>query len=256
MSVRIQRTDGILRRGAIGALLALCLGGAAAAQHNTPLVPVKPPSPDPQNISGVWYRLGAANPVVDSPVPANEKGLALENQRVAMDKAGTPIASPGTQCQPEGLPIAIFTPYPFQIIQTPGRITIIQEGHRSIRRIWMDRKLPANPESVPVSFMGYSVGHWEGDTLVVETIRMREGWAHQIGWPFSPKAKVTEHFRKIDKGMRLAITASLDDPTYYTKPWKTEGVVEWRPDEAPVEYVCEEGEMIEPGWTWPNTDRP
>ena len=119
---------------------------------------------------------------------------------------------------PPGVPRMMYTPYPTEIFQMPDRILFIYEGGAHVWRIiWMDgRKQPVDPNP---DYLGYSVGHWEGDTLVVDTIGMNDRtWLDAAGHPHGEKLHVTERYTRPDSNT-LRLEATIDDPEYYTKPW-------------------------------------
>jgi hypothetical protein len=127
---------------------------------------------------------------------------------------------------------------PMLVVQTPGRMAIIVESDHDVQRIYMDEKQPA--KLAPTS-MGHSVGHWEGDTLVVETTGLRpDGWIDDTGTPASDALRVTERFRKIENGAFLENLITIDDPKMYAHPWNTRMLYKWRSDMRMVEYICEE----------------
>ncbi len=126
-----------------------------------------------------------------------------------------------------------------KIIQTPAEIVILYED-LAYRQIFMDgRELPKDPNP---SFMGYSVGHWDGDTLVVESSGFKDStWLDMGGHPHTEALKMTERFHRRDLGhMELSIT--LDDPKAYAKPWTVSGEINMIPDTELLESVCAENE--------------
>jgi len=157
---------------------------------------------------------------------------AIFKARVADYSRGAPL----THCLPLG-PADIFTPY--RIVQSPTVISVLFASGR-YREIFMDgRPLPNDPNP---TWQGYSIGHWEGDTLVVETTGFNDrGWLDQLGHPHSESLRVTERFQRIDFGhMRLQVT--LEDPQTFTKPLSISLTVNYSADNSTLEYVCEEGE--------------
>ena len=130
-------------------------------------------------------------------------------------------------------------PQPRKIIQTPKMILIEYEANYGLRHIYIDgRKLPAQGEPQPWWY-GYSVGHWEGDTLVVETNNLRgaeegpyDGWLDVNGSPYSGEAKFIERFRRPTYD-HLQIDVTLEDPKAYTKPWTVRIDQRFLADEEP-----------------------
>jgi hypothetical protein len=142
-------------------------------------------------------------------------------------------------CLPPGVPRMMYTPYPTEIFQMPDRILFIYEGGAHVwRLIWMDgRQQPKDPNP---DYLGYSVGHWEGDTLVVDTIGMNDRtWLDAAGHGHGEKLHVTEKFTRPDSNT-LRLEATIDDPDYYTKPWSVVTTARWAPGQELMEYICQE----------------
>ena len=145
--------------------------------------------------------------------------------------------NPDAHCLPLGIAQMNAHPYPRKIIQTPTEVALIYEGSgTTIREVYLDgRALPKDPEPW---FNGYSVGHWEGDTLVVETTGlMDEGWLDVRGSPITNTGKITERFRRVKYG-DLELEEIIDDPTVYTKRFSAK--LHWRlsADTQLIEFVC------------------
>jgi uncharacterized protein (TIGR03435 family) len=129
---------------------------------------------------------------------------------------------PTSRCFPPGVPLMQAVPAPFKIVQTPGLVVILYEGWTIYRQIFTDgRGLPKDPNP---SWMGYSVGSWNGDTLVVETAGLNDkSWLDLTGHPHSEALHVVERFGRSDLG-RMEIQITIGDPSAYRKPWTvTEG---------------------------------
>ncbi len=121
-------------------------------------------------------------------------------------------------CDPLGYPRNLWAnDRPFEMIQTPGKIVQLFEWGHTSREIWTDgRKLPEDPDP---RWYGWAVGHWEGDTLVVDSTGYDERtWLDNLGYPHSEGMHLQERFHHPD-AMTLEITMTLDDPKAYTKPW-------------------------------------
>jgi hypothetical protein len=117
-------------------------------------------------------------------------------------------------------------------------VLILYEAFATFRQIFTDgRSLPPDPNP---SWMGYSVGHWEGETLVVDTAGFNDkSWIDTGGRPHSEALHVTERYRRRDFG-HLEIQITIDDPKAYTKPWTVTEVLHLLPDTELLEYVCNE----------------
>jgi hypothetical protein len=126
-----------------------------------------------------------------------------------------------------------------KFIQTPGVIAMLIED-LSYRQIFLDgRELPKDPEP---SFMGYSVGHWDGDTLVVESTGFKDRrWLDMAGHPHTEALRITERFHRRDFG-HMEIAETIDDPNVFNKPFTITIKAEIVPDTEILEYVCAENE--------------
>jgi hypothetical protein len=147
---------------------------------------------------------------------------------------------PQAYCVLSGVPREHVVPYPFKILNTNGMIVILYEALHSYRQIFMDgRKLPKDPNP---TWMGYSVGHWEGDTLVVESSGfVNNEWLDNGGHPGTEAMHLTERFRRPDFG-HIDLQLTIDDPKAYTKPWTVKLQFTAVPDSELIEYVCSENE--------------
>jgi len=145
-----------------------------------------------------------------------------------------------TRCLPSGLPVAESAPEPHKIIQMPGLIVVLYEADMSFRQIYTDgRKLPVDPQP---TWLGYSVGKWEGDTLVVDVNGFNDkSWLDAAGHPHSEDMRLTERFRRTDFG-HMEIQITIDDPKNYTKPFTIKSRQFLRPDTDLLEFFCLENE--------------
>ena len=202
------------------------------AEGPTPKLP--PPDPnvkfDPHDFSGVYetnhsgtrgYRGMTTEENIPPRTPWAEQVFRSRlTGRPTREKAGVPPAlgnDPIMQCNPYGFPRILFYTNPVEFFHTPNRILMFFEWQRVTREIWMDgRELPKDPDS---RWLGYSVGHWEGDTLVVDTIGFDDrAWLDQYGNVCSSDMKFQERWRRVDRDT-LEVQYRLDDPKSYTKPW-------------------------------------
>jgi len=166
--------------------------------------------------------------------PLRPEAVAIVNHR-----RQNPQESPFTQCLPGGIPATLLV-QTFKIIQTPQEIVMLPEVLNPPRQIHTDgRPLPKDPDS---RYMGYSIGRWEGDTLVVETVGVNVRTSLDIaGHPRSESMHITERYRRRDVGhMDLEIT--FNDPKYYTRPFSIKTGLTLLPDTDLFEYVCAENE--------------
>ena len=127
-----------------------------------------------------------------------------------------------------------------KIIHTPDSLAILDEYMLQYRQIFLDgRRLPTNPEP---AFKGYSVGKWEGDTLVVETTGFRDdGWLDSMGHPLTDQGRTIERIRRVNFG-HLEVEVTVNDPKAYTQPWTTKINLSLVPNTELLEYVCNENE--------------
>jgi hypothetical protein len=150
-------------------------------------------------------------------------------------------ALPSTHCLPLGIPLATNVSEFSKILQTPGLIMVMLELNGGMtRQIYTDgRKLPVDPTP---TWLGYSVGKWEGDTLVVDTIGLNDrGWLDGFGHPRSEQMHITERYRRRDFG-HMDLEFTFDDPKYYTRPFTLKAALRLLADSDVIEYVCGENE--------------
>jgi hypothetical protein len=186
-----------------------------------------------QAASPKWLRslAGDLNPET---LPFQTAGRALFDQRKNGSQAKY---EPDANCLPQGVPKINATPVPFKLVQTPGFVVILYEAFNLWRQVFLDgRELVKDPNP---TWLGYSVGRYEGDTLVVETAGFNgKVWLDQVGLPQTDAGRVTERFRRRDFG-HLEITVTIDDPKAYTRPWTVREEPRLLPDTELLEAVCE-----------------
>jgi len=148
--------------------------------------------------------------------------------------------NPDARCLPLGPLQMLAHPLPKKIMQSRGLLVILHERNMEFRQIFTDgRRLPEDPQP---SWYGYSSGRWEGDTLVVQTVGLRDGlWADFYGSPLSDQAKMTERFRRPTYGT-LEIQVTIDDAKAYTRPWTVAVNQHIGLDTDLLEYACLENE--------------
>jgi hypothetical protein len=150
---------------------------------------------------------------------------------------------PEGYCLPPGGPRLMATPYPAEIIQLPEqkRIIMIFEGATHIwREIFMDGRAHPTGDALNPTYLGHSVGHWEGDTLVVDVVGFNEAtWLDYFGHPHTDQLHVVERFSRPSK-QTLHYEALIDDPGAYTKPFKVAWDIPWRANAELSEYICQE----------------
>jgi hypothetical protein len=172
---------------------------------------------------------------VEGEVPLQPWAKALFDER----KTGSHSREdPDANCLPQGVPKIDAVAYPWKMIRTPGSIVIIYEAFNLWRQIFMDGR-QVSPDANP-TWQGYSVGHWDGDTLVVDTRGFNgRAWLDQLGRPTTEALHVTERFRRRDLG-HMDIDVTIDDPKAYTHPFSLTEHVFLRPDTDLLEFICNE----------------
>jgi hypothetical protein len=201
------------------------------------------------DFSGVWiaedqkYFMNLATGLKREDVALQPWAAELQKQRVDRDHADDPLA----KCLPHGVPrINTNGLFPFKIIQTPGLVVILYEQMYLFRQVFMDGRKVANDANP--SWLGYSTGQWDGDTLVVETSGFNDKtWLDTaMGHPATEALHVTERFRRTDFG-HLELQATIDDPKAYTKPWTTTTQkMHLLLDTDILEFICNENEKDAP----------
>jgi hypothetical protein len=151
-----------------------------------------------------------------------------------------PASLPSTSCLPIGVPLDTMLSEVSKVVQTPGLIVIMLENDSAFRQIYMDgRGLPADPSP---SWFGYSVGKWDGDTLVVNTIGFNDkSWLDVMGHPHSEAMRLTERYRRRDCG-HMDVETTIDDPKMYKRPFTVKVTHELLADSDILEYICAENE--------------
>jgi len=147
--------------------------------------------------------------------------------------------NPDAHCLPMGVMQMTSHPFPKKIIQTPTQMILIYEGSgTTVREVFLDGRALPKAEDVEPWWNGYSVGRWEGDTLVVQTTGfMDDGWLDVRGSPFTSAGRMTERFRRPTYGS-LVIDVTIDDPKAYTKPFTATINNHLLPDTQLIEFVC------------------
>lgn len=223
-------------------------GVVTARGQTTRSVIVEPPTtafpPDPNAPPlATFFDIGANIP---GGLPFTPWAAELKKSRMATDNRDNPDAN----CLPMGITQFHMQPQPRKIVQTPSLIVILYEANYGLRYIYTDgRRLPAQGEPQPWWY-GYSVGRWDGDTLIVETNNLRgaetgpfDGWLDVRGSPYSDQARFTERFRRPVFG-KLEIDVTVEDAKSYTKPFTVRINQRFVADEEPIEFVCNENQQF------------
>jgi hypothetical protein len=193
------------------------------------------------DLSGFWvpteavkHLLNLAADLKPGEVPLQPWADAVYKERI--DNNGKD--HPGARCWPSGIPEKNNIPDGLKVVQTPDLIIFLHESRTIYRQIFTDgRPLPRDAQP---TWMGYSVGRWERDTLVVDTIGQNgRTWLDMRGLPATEALHVTERFSRPTIG-HIDIDVTIDDPKAYTKPWNVKLSWSLLPDAEPIESICEE----------------
>ena len=199
----------------------------------------------PADLTGVWLE---KDPLVSfSPKEPPFQKWAEQKYKAAKPGYG-PHASansqdPILQCYPPGVPRILMIPFPMQIVQIPGQVMMVFEYDHFVRFIDLERR--QHPKDLNPTWMGDSIGHWEGDTLVVDTVGLNDRtWLDQVGHPHSDALHLVERIRRTDHDT-LVDDITFDDPKAYLKPWNGQQVFALRRGWHLLEYICEDN-MADP----------
>jgi hypothetical protein len=196
------------------------------------------------------YRIGdVSNP--------NLKQWARDAMKKDNDEVlGGKIAyTPGQSCHPQGLPAFTLAQGPINIIQTPNKVTIIEESSQMVRHVYLNEQHPAD---VKPSWLGHSIGWYEGDTLVVDTVGLNtKTFVDAFRTPHTEKLHVVERWRIIQGGHLLQVRIKVEDPDTFEQPW--ESYVDYRrAQDAFEEIICQEGnfQLFGDDYGIPQDERP
>ncbi len=215
-------------------------GGGVSLEPSQMPVPIDPDGPP----IAAFFEAGQN---MDGGLPYTPWAKEIRDRRFALSARENPDAL----CLPMGFLQFHQQPQPRMIIQTDKMILIEYEANYGIRHIYLDgRALPPQGEPQPWWY-GYSVGHWDGDDLVVETNNLRgadedspaDGWLDVNGSPHTRDAKITERFRRPTFG-HLQIDFTIDDPKAYTRPWTVRVDQRLLPDQELIEFICNENQQF------------
>jgi hypothetical protein len=232
--------------------------------HPTPGIPTPRAADGKPDLSGLWQTESAPPELLERLIPGSTNGAGEEplsqyfinifSDFKPEEEPLLPAAavlfrqraqnfskeSPLPHCLPEGMPLVEMAPAPYKIIQTPGLTAMLYERDTTFRQVFTDgRKLPDDPQP---SWLGYSAGKWDGDSLVVDSVGFNDrGWLDARGHTHSEALRLTERFHRLDFGhMELRLT--IDDPKTYTKPFTINLKQRLLPDTDLLESFCAENE--------------
>jgi hypothetical protein len=197
--------------------------------HATPSGPTPRTRDGKPDLTGVWYAQRPVDPGKPEPLPWAEK---LYQESVANNNKD----APGAHCLTRGITAAGVL-FPYELVQTPARLVMIFEDDvPSHRTVYLDGR--GHPKDPNPSWMGHSIGHWEGDTLVVDTVGFNDQtWLDNVGHRHTEMLHVLERMRRPDLG-HLEIEFTIEDPGAYAKPWIIKRVADLDTHDEIGEYVC------------------
>ena len=206
------------------------------------------PNADPRDLQGTWYnnqplQFRVQKDIYNAPLPYTMKGAGILARRVKSMQDGKPFINASAICRPPGPQWQRDLNFPFMIAQGQDYIEFIFEEYHGRWNISLDpQKMPLPTEK---QYMGRSVGHWEGNTLVVETTDFKQAlWLDVDGTPLSANGKLIQRIRKVNDGGHvpyLEVNTTVVDPENYTRPWTIARSFGWIPHQAVfAEYNCEE----------------
>jgi hypothetical protein len=231
----------MVSKGLVGFVLALSVatavcGQTAPASAGKTSAPAAAKTSAPAagkavDISGIWGPAFVQSLSEDTPLlPAAQKQYSSTK----------PEDDPLGKCMPPGIPRLMNLLFPFEVLQTPKVVYFLMEYGQHTRRIFIDGKHPADLDP---TWHGHSIGHWEGRTLVVDTIGFNEDtWLDMRGHPHSDALHVIERYTLPDDGQSLKQEVTIDDPKMYSKPWQTVSTTHKRAPTSEIhEFICVPG---------------
>lgn len=238
---------------AIAAALSFSVGAFAQNTGPTHTQPAETPSQNGGtngDLSGVWnassglYQFAAFSQ--DEP-PMTPWGKAqYDMARPSQGPHGVKLTETNDKvykCTPPGMPYIYIQLFPMQIVQTPKEVIEIFEYDHIVRHIYVDGR--PHPANFKPTYNGHSIGHWEGDTLVVDTIGLNgKNWLDRVGHPESAQMHILERIRRMDE-KSLQVDLTFDDPKSYTKPWDAHIGFRLHPDWQILEHICEDNLAFE-----------
>ncbi len=193
----------------------------------------------PSGVEGVPGGIAVNIPHLDPTAPQMKSPYKEESARMLQASArGEELSSKEALCFPPGMPKMMVMVYGLEILQTPNIIAMSSEWQAATRRIWMDAKAHPPEDELEDTYTGHSIGHWDGDTLVVDTVGVRADVSYFYGMSLAHgKTHVIERFRQTDADI-LVDEITLIDDAVFVKPWVKTYTYHYRPDLHIQEYVC------------------
>jgi hypothetical protein len=228
---------------AVAAFAFSCVTLAQTAQHSGwAKTQAGSAAPD---FSGVWFvREYHKNILPEEDPPFQPWAEALYKKRDLQNSHADPDGGPDptARCIPPGIPRTMLQPFPWEIVQARDRVVMIFEYQSLVRQIFTDGR--GHPKDLEPTYMGHSIGRYEGDTLVVDTIGFNDKtWLDPKGLPHTDALHVRERIRRVDHDS-LEDDYSIDDAKAYRKPWTAQKFFELKPNWQIQEYVCAENNRV------------
>ncbi|HEV2521106.1 MAG TPA: hypothetical protein VGT24_01885 [Candidatus Acidoferrales bacterium] len=214
---------------------------------------------DAHDLSGVWFddhprlnkvmlRFWAYTFTLEAPSMTDWGQAQFDAAKSSFGPHAYPLAETNDPlyhtCAPIGFPIAYLYPLPMQIVQARGEVIVLFEWDSLRHQIFTDGR-PHDTTLGPM-WMGESIGHWEGDTLVADTVNFNDKtWLDRMGHPHSDQLHVIERIRRIDHD-HLVDDITMEDPKAYTKPWTAQLPFVLKPKWTLAEQFCEDEESFKP----------
>ncbi len=185
---------------------------------------------------GVWLPAHVADLAMNVPSGYDVPFQGWARARFQANGA-TPQNDLDLRCLPPGVPRIMLLARPFEIVQTPKRIVFVYEGGAHVwRQVWMDGR--AHPKDPNPNWLGHSIGHWEGDTLVVDSVGFNDRtWLDDAGHPHTERLHVIERFSRTDAST-MKYEVAIDDPGAYLRSWTSSNTLMFRPGEKLAEDIC------------------
>ena len=233
---------------AISLALALLFATAEAQPARAPTKPISRTPDRKPDLTGTWQAGGVsitgepgAPPLHPLPPtkyrPPRREPIPYQEWAAAKQKTFTVLDDPTSRCLLPGVPRIVSMPMPLEIVQTPREVVILYESFRAYRRIPINEKLE-HPDDVTPTWMGDSVGRWEGDTFVVDVTGFNDKtWLSGLGSIHTEKLHVIERYH-LNEDDTLSYSATVEDPGALTKPWVTGAVLRRPVDVRVEEYEC------------------
>jgi hypothetical protein len=258
-----------IRHALVAVLMAMCIASptvAATTAAERALGPIVAPKParladGKPNWTGFWAPVGGLLDVniglggipAAAEAPAGSEHLRRDpftgfsalkspykekHAKFTADAAAGKVADPVALCFPPGMPRMMVMVYGMEFLQTPGQVTITSEWQAASRRVWLKETRHPPMEELDPTYTGHSIGHWEGDTLVVDTVGVREDVpVNYSGLPHGPRMHIVERFTSKVPGV-LVDNITIDDPDAFVAPWVEVQTYRFRPDLHLQEFEC------------------